>query len=158
MKKGILMTLFGAFVFIYHLVLTCQSFYAYTDYAYDDEGNIIPDIIYGRGYEIDQDLMVKTFVGLVLLICGIVALVKYIKKQDTFKTYNTSIIVVGTLMSIYPLGLMFKMINKLASTSNPDKIAGYKGDIVDYLIWAIFGAFILAYGIISYIEHKKKNA
>lgn len=140
MKKGILMTLFGAFVFIYYLVLTCQSFYAYTD---EDS-----DIIYGRGFELDQDLLVKTIVGLILLICGIVVIIKIMKRQETFKVYNTSIIVVGALMSIYPLGLMFKSINKHKSGSV----------IVDYLIWAIFGAFILAYGIISYIEHKKKIA
>lgn len=143
MKKAILMTLFGAFVFIYHLVLTCQSFYAYTDTDSEDSS-----IIYGRGFEIDQDLMLKTFVGLILLICGIIVIVKVMKKQETFKVYDTSIIVVGALMSIYPLGLMFKMINKHKSGSV----------IVDYLIWAIFGAFILAYGIISYIEHKKKIA
>lgn len=143
MKKAILMTLFGAFVFIYHLVLTCQSFYAYTDTDSED-----PSIIYGRGFEIDQDLMLKTFVGLILLICGIIVIIKVMKKQETFKVYDTSIIVVGALMSIYPLGLMFKMINKHKSGSV----------IVDYLIWAIFGAFILAYGIISYIEHKKKIA
>lgn len=143
MKKAILMTLFGAFVFIYHLVLTCQSFYAYTDTDSEDSS-----IIYGRGFEIDQDLMLKTFVGLILLICGIIVIIKVMKKQETFKVYDTSIIVVGALMSIYPLGLMFKMINKHKSGSV----------IVDYLIWAIFGAFILAYGIISYIEHKKKIA
>jgi len=143
MKKAILMTLFGAFVFIYHLVLTCQSFYAYTDTDSEDSS-----IIYGRGFEIDQDLMLKTFVGLILLICGIIVIVKVMKKKETFKVYDTSIIVVGALMSIYPLGLMFKMINKHKSGSV----------IVDYLIWAIFGAFILAYGIISYIEHKKKTA
>ena len=143
MKKAILMTLFGAFVFIYHLVLTCQSFYAYTDTDSEDSS-----IIYGRGFEIDQDLMLKTFVGLILLICGIIVIVKVMKKKETFKVYDTSIIVVGALMSIYPLGLMFKMINKHKSGSV----------IVDYLIWAIFGAFILAYGIISYIEHKKKIA
>ena len=143
MKKAILMTLFGAFVFIYHLVLTCQSFYAYTDTDSEDSS-----IIYGRGFEIDQDLMLKTFVGLILLICGIIVIIKVMKKQETSKVYDTSIIVVGALMSIYPLGLMFKMINKHKSGSV----------IVDYLIWAIFGAFILAYGIISYIEHKKKIA
>ncbi len=143
MKKAILMTLFGAFVFIYHLVLTCQSFYAYTDTDSEDSS-----IIYGRGFEIDQDLMLKTFVGLILLICGIIVIIKVMKKQETFKVYDTSIIVVGALMCIYPLGLMFKMINKHKSGSI----------IVDYLIWAIFGAFILAYGIISYIEHKKKIA
>lgn len=143
MKKALLMTLFGAFVFIYHLVLTCQSFYAYTDTDSEDSS-----IIYGRGFEIDQDLMLKTFVGLILLICGIIVIIKVMKKQETFKVYDTSIIVVGALMSIYPLGLMFKMINKHKSGSV----------IVDYLIWAIFGAFILAYGIISFIEHKKKIA
>ena len=153
MKKAILMTLFGAFVFIYHLVLTCQSFYAYTDTDSEDSS-----IIYGRGFEMDQDLLVKTFVGLILLICGIIVIVKVMKKQETFKVYDTSIIVVGALMSIYPLGLMFKMINKIASATDAAKITGYKADIVSYLIWAIFGAFILAYGIISYIEHKKKIA
>lgn len=142
MKKAILMTLFGAFVFIYHLVLTCKSFYAYTDTDSED-----PSIIYGRGFELDQDLLVKTFVGLILLICGIIVIVKVMKKQETSKVYDTSIIVAGALMCIYPLGLMFKMINKHKS-----------GSAVDYLIWAIFGAFILAYGIISYIEHKKKIA
>ena len=135
MKKGILMTLFGAFVFIYHLVLTCQSFY------YENDG-------YGRSIELNQDLVIKTCAGLILLICGIVVLVKLKKYQDTFTTYNTSIILVGIVMSIYPLGLMFKMINKHKSGNV----------IVDYLIWAIIGGFILAYGIISYIEHKKKNA
>lgn len=140
MKKGILMTLFGAFIFIYYLVLTCQSFSAYTD---EDSG-----IIYGRGFEMDQDLLVKTIVGLVLLICGIIVIIKIMKRQDTFKVYNTSINVVGLLMCIYPLGLMFKSIAKHKSGSV----------IVDYLIWAIFGAFILAYGIISYIEHKEKKA
>lgn len=135
MKKGILMTLFGAFVFIYYLVLTIQSFY------YENDG-------YGKTLEMDQDLVVKTLVGLVLLICGIVVLIKIKKNQNTFATYNTSIIVVGILMSFYPLGLMFKMISKKKS-----------GDvIVDYLIWAIFGAFILAYAIISYIEYRKKLA
>jgi len=145
MKKGILMTLFGAFVFIYYLVLTLQSYSKY------DDG-------WGTDISMDMDLVVKTLVGLTLLICGIVVLVKTKKHQDTFKTYNTSIIVVGALMSIYPLGLMFKMINKLAKATDEAKIAGYKADIVDYLIWAIFGAFILAYGIICYIENKKKNA
>ena len=135
MKKGILMTLFGTFVFVYYLVLTLQSYSKY------DDG-------WGTDISMDMDLVVKTLVGLTLLICGIVVLVKTKNNQDTFKTYNTSIIIVGTLMSIYPLGLMFKMINKHKSGSV----------IVDYLIWAIFGAFILAYGIISYIEHKKKIA
>ena len=135
MKKGILMTLFGAFVFIYHLVLTIQSFY------YENDG-------YGRTLEMDQDLLVKTFVGLILLICGIVVIIYTKKEKDAFKIYNVSINLVGLLMFVYPLGLMFKMINKKKS-----------GDvIVDYLIWAIYGAFILAYGIISYIEHKKKIA
>jgi len=135
MKKGILMTLFGTFVFVYYLVLTLQSYSKY------DDG-------WGIDISMDMDLVVKTLVGLTLLICGIVVLVKTKNSQDTFRTYNTSIIVVGALMSIYPLGLMFKMINKHKSGSV----------IVDYLIWAIFGAFILAYGIISYIEHKKKIA
>jgi hypothetical protein len=135
MKKGILMTLFGAFVFIYYLVLTLQSYSKY------DDG-------WGTDISMDMDLVVKTLVGLTLLICGIVVLVKIRKHQDTFKVYNTSINVVGLLMCIYPLGLMFKSIAKHKSGSV----------IVDYLIWAIFGAFILAYGIISYIEHKKKIA
>ncbi len=135
MKKGILMTLFGAFVFIYYLVLTLQSYSKY------DDG-------WGTDISMDMDLVVKTLVGLTLLICGIVVLVKIRKHQDTFKVYNTSINVVGLLMCIYPLGLMFKSIAKHKSGSV----------IVDYLIWAIFGAFILAYGIISYIENKKKNA
>ena len=135
MKKGILMTLFGAFVFIYYLVLTIQSFY------YENDG-------YGKTLEMDQDLVVKTLVGLVLLICGIIVLIKIKKNQNTFATYNTSIIVVGILMSIYPLGLMFKMISKKKSGNV----------IVDYLIWTIFGAFILAYGIISYIDYRKKLA
>jgi len=129
------MTLFGTFVFVYYLVLTLQSYSKY------DDG-------WGTDISMDMDLVVKTLVGLTLLICGIVVLVKTKNSQDTFRTYNTSIIVVGALMSIYPLGLMFKMINKHKSGSV----------IVDYLIWAIFGAFILAYGIISYIEHKKKIA
>ncbi len=145
MKKGILMTLFGTFVFVYYLVLTLQSYSKYNDG-------------WGTDISMDMDLVVKTLVGLTLLICGIVVLVKTKNSQDTFKTYNTSIIVVGTLMSIYPLGLMFKMINKLVKATDAAKIAGYKADIVSYLIWAIFGAFILAYGIISYIEHKKKIA
>ena len=135
MKKGILMTLFGAFVFIYYLVLTLQSYSKY------DDG-------WGTDISMDMDLVVKTLVGLTLLICGIVVLVKIRKHQDTFKVYNTSINVVGLLMCIYPLGLMFKSIAKHKSGSV----------IIDYLIWAIFGAFILAYGIISYIEHKKKIA
>ena len=135
MKKGILMTLFGTFVFIYYLVLTLQSYSKY------DDG-------WGTDISMDMDLVVKTLVGLTLLICGIVVLVKIRKHQDTFKVYNTSINVVGLLMCIYPLGLMFKSIAKHKSGSV----------IVDYLIWAIFGAFILAYGIISYIEHKKKIA
>ena len=135
MKKGILMTLFGTFVFIYYLVLMIQSFY------FENDG-------YGKTIEFDQDLMVKMFVGLVLLICGIVVLIKIKNSKETFTTYNTSILVVGILMSIYPLGMMFRAMNKHKSGSV----------VVDYLIWAIFGAFILAYGIISYIENKKKNA
>ena len=135
MKKGILMTLFGTFVFIYYLVLMIQSFY------FENDG-------YGKTIEFDQDLMVKMFVGLVLLICGIVVLIKIKNSKETFTTYNTSILVVGILMSVYPLGMMFRAMNKHKSGSV----------IVDYLIWAIFGAFILAYGIISYIENKKKNA
>ena len=135
MKKGILMTLFGAFVFIYYLVLSIQSYSKY------DDG-------WGTDISMDMDLVVKTLVGLTLLICGIVVLVKIKNHQDTFKTYNTSIMIVGMLMCIYPLGLMFKMIAKKKSGNV----------IVDYLIWAIFGAFILAYGIICYIENKKKNA
>ena len=135
MKKGILMTLFGTFVFIYYLVLSLQSYSKY------DDG-------WGTDISMDMDLLVKMFVGLTLLICGIVVLVKIKDRQDTFKTYNTSIMIVGMLMCIYPLGLMFKMIAKKKSGNV----------IVDYLIWAIFGAFILAYGIICYIENKKKNA
>ena len=135
MKKGILMTLFGTFVFIYYLVLSLQSYSKY------DDG-------WGTDISMDMDLLVKMFGGLTLLICGIVVLVKIKKHQDTFKTYNTSIMIVGMLMCIYPLGLMFKMIAKKKSGNV----------IVDYLIWAIFGAFILAYGIICYIENKKKSA
>jgi len=135
MKKGILMTLFGTFVFVYYLVLMLQSFY------FENDG-------YGKTIEFDQDLMVKMFVGLVLLICGIVVLLKIKNSKNTFATYNTSINIVGMLMCIYPLGMMFRAMNKHKSGSV----------IVDYLIWAIFGAFILAYGIISYIENKKKNA
>ena len=135
MKKAILMTLFGTFVFVYYLVLSLQSFSKY------DDG-------WGTDISMDMDLLVKMFVGLILLICGIIAIIKNRKKENTFKTYNISINLVGALMCIYPLGLMFKQINKHKSGSV----------IVDYLIWSIFGAFILAYGIICYIENKKKNA
>ena len=135
MKKGILMTLFGTFVFVYYLVLTIQSFY------YENDG-------YGRTIEFDQDLMIKTFVGLILLICGIVVLVKLKNRKDTFVAYNTSILMVGMLMCVYPLGKMFRAINKHKSGNV----------IVDYLIWAIFGAFIIAYGIICYLDNKKKNS
>ena len=135
MKKSILMTLFGTFVFVYYLVLSIQSYSKY------DDG-------WGTDISMDMDLLVKMFVGLILLICGIVAIVKTKNHQNTFKTYNTSILTVGMLMCIYPLGLMFKMIAKKKSGNV----------IVDYLIWAIFGAFILAYGIICYLENKKKSA
>ena len=133
MKKGILMTLFGTFVFIYYLVLTIQSFY------YENDG-------YGKTIEFDQDLLVKTIAGLTLLVCGIVVLIKLKKRQETSTTYHSSIIVLGLLMSVYPLGMMFKAMNKHKSGNV----------IVDYLIWAIFGAFILAYGIISAFEKKEK--
>lgn len=133
MKKGILMTLFGAFVFIYHLVLMIQSFY------YENDG-------YGKTLEMDQDLVIKSIASLVLLVCGIVVLIKLKKKQDTSTTYHVSLVVVGLLMSIYPLGMMFKAINKHKSGSV----------IVDYLLWAICGAFILAFGIISAYEKKEK--
>ncbi|MBP5446341.1 MAG: hypothetical protein J6Y28_09240 [Acholeplasmatales bacterium] len=133
MKKAILTTLFGIFTFVYFLVLTIQSFY------YENDG-------YGKTIEMDQDLLVKTFAGLVILICGIVVILKTKDHKDTFSVYNTSINLVGLLMCIYPLGMMFRAMNKHKSGSV----------IVDYLIWALFGAFILAYGIISYIEHKKK--
>ena len=133
MKKGILMTLFGTFVFVYYLVLMLQSFY------FENDG-------YGKTIELDQDLLVKTIAGLTLLVCGIVVLIKLKKRQETSTTYHSSIIVVGLLMSVYPLGMMFKAMNKHKSGNV----------IVDYLIWAIFGAFILAYGIISAFEKKEK--
>lgn len=133
MKKAILTTLFGIFTFVYFLVLTIQSFY------YENDG-------YGKTIEMDQDLLVKTFAGLVILICGIVVILKTKDHKNTFSVYNTSINLVGLLMCIYPLGKMFRAMNKHKSGSV----------IVDYLIWALFGAFILAYGIISYIEHRKK--
>ena len=133
MKKGILMTLFGTFVFIYYLVLTIQSFY------YENDG-------YGKTIEFDQDLLVKTIAGLTLLVCGIVVLIKLKKRQETSTTYHSSIIVLGLLMSVYPLGMMFKAMNKHKSGSV----------IVDYLLWSICGAFILAFGIISAYEKKEK--
>lgn len=135
MKKGLLMTLFGTFVFVYYLVLTIQSFY------YENDG-------YGRTLEMDQDLLTKAIVGLILLICGLIVIVRVEKRKETFKIYNTSICLVGVIMTLYPLGKMFRAMNKHKSGSV----------IVDYLIWAIFGAFILAYGIICYIENRKKLA
>lgn len=133
MKKAILTTLFGIFTFVYFLVLTIQSFY------YENDG-------YGKTIEMDQDLLVKTACGLVILICGLIVVLKIRDHQDTFTTYNTSINLIGVLMCVYPLGKMFRAMNKHKSGNV----------IVDYLIWALFGAFILAYGIMSYIEHKKK--
>ena len=145
MKKGILTALFGIFVFIYYLVLTIQSF----NYSSDE---------YGKDLSVNNDYLTLCLLGLVIIICAIIVLIKIENDQETFGTYNTSINLIGFVLVCYNLGMMFKMINKLVKETKPEKIPGLKASTVDYLIWAIFGAFILAYGVISYIEHKKKIA
>lgn len=130
MKKSILTLLFGTFVFGLYLVLAIKS-YSY----YSDE--------YGTDISVDGDCVTLALIGLFVAIVGIVMIVR--AKKDLTVNVNQVITVIGFVMTFYPLGLAFKMLAKKKPESS-----------IDYFLWAIFGAFMLAYGVIDYIDGRKK--
>ena len=131
MKKAILTTLFGAFFTILYLVLAIQSFSVY------DDG-------YGTDVSVNADYITLLVAGIIVLVTGIKHLVRAKKNQELGLLYPYGYQILGFLMTFYPLGLGFKMIWKNKPCAN-------------YFVWAIFGAFILAYGVISYLDNKKKE-
>lgn len=132
MKKNILTLVFGVFTSIYFLVLFIQSYSKYNDG-------------WGTDISFDYDIFIKLLCSLIILAVGIVSVYKSVKNNSSEYEYACGISLIGFITTLYPLGLMFKSIAKKKSNDT----------IVDYLIWAIFGAFILAYGIIRYIDYKK---
>lgn len=141
MKKSLIATLFGVFTTIYFLVLYIQS-YEKTDYD-----------AWGVDYSFDKDILTKLICSVVILGFAVYFLLKAVKNEEADKKLlPLGIGVVGFISTFYPLGRMFKYI-----TENIQDNENNGDTIVSYLIWSIFGAFILVYGIISYLEIKKNN-
>ncbi len=134
MKKHIITLLLGVFTTIYFFVLFVQSYSKYNDG-------------WGTDISFDMDLLIKFLCSLIILIVGIIAVYKTVKNKELKIDYIYGISLIGFISTCYPLGLMFKSIAKKKPSDT----------IVDYLIWALFGAFILAYGIVMYIDYKKEK-
>lgn len=132
MKRNLLTLIFGVFTTIYFLVLFIQSYSKYNDG-------------WGTDISFDYDIFIKLLCALIILTVGVVSVYKSYKNSDSKFEYACGISLIGFITTLYPLGLMFKSIAKKKPNDT----------IVDYLIWSIFGAFILAYGIIRYIDYKK---
>lgn len=132
MKRNLLTLIFGVFTTIYFLVLFIQSYSKYNDG-------------WGTDISFDYDIFIKFLCALIILTVGVVSVYKSYKNSDSKFEYSCGISLIGFITTLYPLGLMFKSIAKKKPNDT----------IVDYLIWSIFGAFILAYGIIRYIDYKK---
>ncbi len=140
MKKSIFTTVFGLFVFLLYLILSLKSFSKY------DDG-------FGTDISYDMDLFVLCICGLIILIVGLYDLYLNIKKKNntmlkSLEAYSKGLSLLGFISTLYPLGMMFKMIAKK------------KGSLIitNYLECAMFGAFVLTAGILLFIDYKKKKS
>lgn len=139
MKRSILVTLFGLFVFVLYLVLAIKS------YSKWDDG-------FGTDYSMDMDLFILCICGLIILILGLYDLYLNVKVKNGIelnvkKAYIYSGLLIGFVTTLYPLGLMFKSIAKKKSNDT----------ILNYFECAIFGGFVLAFAIIYFIDLRKNK-
>ncbi len=139
MKKSILTAVFGLFVTILYLVLYIQSYSKYNDG-------------WGTDVSFDPNMLVLTVVGIAILATGLFACYSIKQQKDVNNIYNIGFATVGALMTFYPFGRMFKYVGKRI-----DAKGGYFGDIKHYLIWGLFGAFIIALVVINYLDTRKKE-
>lgn len=139
MKKGILTALLGLFTTILYFVLYVQS------YVRDNDG-------WGTDVSFNSDMLVLTVVGIAILATGLYVCYSIKKQKNTDNAYNIGFATVGALMTLYPFGKMFKYVGKRI-----DAKGGYAADIKHYLIWGLFGAFIIALAVINYLDTKKKE-
>lgn len=140
MKRSIITTLAGIFVMVLYLVWAIQS------YSKENDG-------WGTNTEMNMDYFVLAICGIIILIVGLYDLYVNVKANGADvsslvkKDYIYGGLLLGAITSIYPLGLMFKSIAKEEGSTT----------IVNYLLCFIFGAFILAYSLLAFLDFKKKE-
>lgn len=134
MKKNIFTIVFGSFVTILYLVyfILSRSYYA-------DE--------YGTSIDFNLDDLVMVIVGIIIILIGVMGIINTNKNKSNYQVTLVSIFTIGVLMTFYPLGNAFKAISKKKTGSI----------IADYFVWAILGAFVLAYAILEYLANRPKK-
>ena len=129
---SIITSLAGLLIFIYFLIDYIRSF------TQENSGSNI-------SYSFSKDSMVIFILGLFVTICGIICLVRNIKKQSS-TTFNIGgIIFTISLFTLYSFTNLIKTANK-------------GGNYTQYLIWFLVAIFLLAISIFGLIKIKKKKS
>lgn len=134
MKKGILQTLFGTFVFIASMVYFILS---YMSSIYSDE--------WGTDRSPQKDYFILIIIGIIIIIGGIISIYDVAKKKKHIFAKPIAISLIGFIGLCYCLGSGIKIIGK---QSNP----------AFYFILASISAFVLAFGILDFQEAKAKRS
>ena len=132
--KNISVVIIGFISFVFSLTKYIMS-YEY----YKDE--------YGTDISFNNDYFVAIIISLVILICGIWMIINFKKEKELKMISIYGGLVISTLVTFYPLGVLFKQLNK----GKPFV------DYLNYLFIGIVGLSVLIYFIFSYFEKKKET-
>lgn len=134
MKKSILYTALGGFIFVTFLIKIILSFSKYNDG-------------YGTSLEIDEQALIFLVAGVCILVGGICGIYNSINNKDNTLTFILAFGTAGIVLCGYFMGAGFKAIAKQKD-----------GSTIWYdFIVSILGGFIIAGSIISYLDYRKNK-
>lgn len=148
----------GAFTTIYFLTLFIKSYNKDSWDGYEYDG-----VYYNGGTDITLNTNYLTFaiIGLIILIVGAYTLWLAAKNSEIEGVNTTGMIVGGCVSTLFPLGLMFKMVTYWVQDGHAKYLkkvnSGEYYSIHIYILWAFLGAVVLAYGLIRYFTAKKNK-
>ena len=133
--KNISIIVLGFVSFVFSLTKYIMSYELYKDE-------------YGTDISFNNDYFVAMLISLIILFCGVILLINFIKKEKNSHMISTySGLIVSALVAFYPLGVLFKQLNK----GKPFV------DNLNYFFIGIVGLILLVYFVFSYLDKKQET-
>ena len=150
LAKHILFLCFGAAILIFSLVIFILSKQDSGTYSYP---LVNGQEFYERDFEFDMNAVIGILLSISFLIYGAYSLIQDKKNLSNKQGFHVMITLIPFLIGSYATSVFFKALIKAGIKEKEFPYTAYQ----TYLYIGIVSFIFFAYGILSYLDFKKKN-